>query len=510
MSDESAAIPRLVNRGQAWQLLVGGEPFLVLGGELSNSSSSSLAYMEPIWPALEALELNTVLAAVSWELVEPEEGNFDFSIVDGLVEGARRHGLRLALLWFGTWKNACSSYAPAWVKTDLARFPRAQCASGRKSDAISCLSEEACAADARAFAALMRRVRERDLAERTVIMVQVENETGLLGSSRDRSPAAEEAFRGAVPSELVRYLTEHREELAPPLASAWEEAGGRERGSWGEVFGRAADETFMAWHVARFVDRVAAAGKAEYPLPMFANAWLVQHEGQAPGAYPSGGPVAHMLDVWRAAAPHIDAFAPDIYLDDFSRVCEEYARPWNPLLIPEAHRDARAAANAFYAFGRGAVCFSPFGIDRVESGRLLAESYGLIESLAPLVLEGRARGAVVGFVQEGHEEQNFDLGGYRFSVRFDERSGDSPPGGGLLIARGDGEYVAAGLRFTMGFAPRSEERANVELLWAEEGRYRGGRWSPLRRLNGDETGAGHWVRCGARPEVVRFRLYQYA
>ena len=123
-TQRSSGTPHLERRGQATQLIVDGKPFLALGGEVHNSSSSSVEYMKPIWPRLGSMHLNTVVVPVAWETIEPQEGRFEFSVVDGLLEGARSNHLRLVVLWFGAWKNTFSSYVPAWVKTDEERFPR--------------------------------------------------------------------------------------------------------------------------------------------------------------------------------------------------------------------------------------------------------------------------------------------------------------------------------------------------------------------------------------------------
>jgi hypothetical protein len=501
-------IPHLRKQGPATQLVVHGRPFVMLGGEVHNSSASSLEYMEPIWDRLKALHLNTVLVTASWELVEPQEGRFDLELITGLIEAARRRGLKLVFLWFGTWKNAVSTYAPGWVKTDLGRFPRAETAPGRKTGHITCMSDEACRADARAFAALMRHIREVDGDEQTVITVQVENEVGLLGAPRDRCPQAEEAFARPVPDELTKYVQDHEDALLPELWQPWQTAGGRTGGIWAEVFGEAADEVFMAWHVARYVDCVAAAGKAEHPLPMYANAWLVAHDGQEPGKYPSGGPVARMMDVWRAAAPHIDYLAPDIYRPDFSFVCREYTQSGNPLMIPEARRDDRAAANAWYAFAEhDAICFAPFAIDDLQPDHPLGKTYELLEGMIPILGECHGRGRMAGFLQEGPAQRELDLGGYRFHVRFTEPPGDgSGPGAGLLITLGRGELIAAGQGFVMTFSARPGEPPNVEFLAVEEGRFENGQWRPRRRLNGDEYYAGVILK---QPGIRKFSLYGY-
>ena len=212
-------IPHLRKQGTATQLIVDGKPFLVLAGELSNSTATSLDYMKRVWPKLVAqTKLNTVLAGVSWNQIEPQEGKFDFSVLDGVIQGARKHNLRLVLLWFGSWKNSLSSYAPDWVKKDFERFPRAQFEGGKSIEELSTFSEANRDADARAFAALMRHVKEVDGRQHTVIMIQVENEVGMHTVSRDHSPAATQALAGQVPKELMDYLQQHKDDPDPGVS----------------------------------------------------------------------------------------------------------------------------------------------------------------------------------------------------------------------------------------------------------------------------------------------------
>ena len=303
--------PHLRRQGTATQLVVDGRPFLIRGGELGNSSASNLEYLAPHWKTFREQGLNTILAPVYWDLIEPQEGRFDFRLVDGLVTEARKHDLRLVLLWFGSWKNSMSCYAPAWVKTNQARFPRSVDTGGRSVEILSPFSTANRDTDARAFAALMKRLREIDGREHTVLMVQVENEIGMIPSARDHSEEANRAFASAVPDALMTYIVKHAESLAPELRAAWQAAGARRRGTWAEVFGggAASEEIFMAWHFARFTEHVTAAGKAAYPLPMFVNAALVR-PGYQPGQYPSAGPLPHLSDIWRAGAPSVDSSRP--------------------------------------------------------------------------------------------------------------------------------------------------------------------------------------------------------
>lgn len=313
-SQPGSAIPHLERRGSATQLIVKGKPFLALAGELHNNSATSLEYMKPVWPRLSTMHLNTVLAAVSWALLEPEEGRFDYTLVDGLIRDAQSHQLRLVLLWFGSWKNSWSSYAPDWVKRDFERFPRVQLRSGSGTERVTPFSDRNRDADARAFAALMRRIREVDGEAHTVIMIQVENEVGIVPDARDYSPAASAAYGQPVAKELMDHLQNRTDALHPKLRARWQAAGFKASGTWEIVFGPETEDLFMAWHYARYIGKVAEAGKAEYALPMFVNAALIR-PGYAPGQYNSGGPLPHSMDIWKAAAPQLDFLAPDIYFE---------------------------------------------------------------------------------------------------------------------------------------------------------------------------------------------------
>ena len=371
-SASTSSIPHLEKRGKATQLIVDGRPFLILAGELTNSASSSMEYMAPYWPKLAAANMNTVLAAVTWELVEPEPGKFDFALVDGAIREARRNHLRLIFLWFGSWKNGESTYTPLWVKKNPKQYPLFLAENGQAITYLSVFKEANWKADANAFAALMRHIREVDGEAHTVIMMQVENEVGCPGATRDQVPEAKAAFNAPVPKQLMDYMVKNKENLVSEFRQYWEAAGGKTSGTWAEVFGDQpmTNEIFMAWYYARYVDKVAKAGKAEYPLPMFINVDL----GEAIGQYSSGGALPIKLNVWQQGAPGIDIIAPDIYLPDFAEWCARYDRSGNPLWIPETRGDA---ANAFYAIGN-ACCNGDFALrHRTPGGRYYALGAGV-------------------------------------------------------------------------------------------------------------------------------------
>jgi hypothetical protein len=526
---KSSAIPHLEKRGAAHRVIVTGKPFLILGGQVHNSSSSNLEYMKKVWDKLIELHCNTALAPVSWELVEPRKGAYDFSLVTGLISEARKRGLRLVLLWFATFKNTHSTYVPEWVKTDLERFPRAQLDKREYGEAITCFSDEARAADCRAFAALMRHVKKLDGVKNTVIMVQVQNETGLLGASRDHCPLAETAFRGNVPDALLSCLKSHEADLRPELLDLWKSAGGKDSGTWSDVFGSGADEVFMAWHIAAYVQSVAHAGRREYPLPMYANAWLVQHPGQAPGLYPSGGPVSRMMDVWHCAAPDIATLSPDIYVPWFAEACRDYSRNDNPLFIPEAAREAGIGAKCIYAFGRhDAIGFSPFGIDSfgspapvfvegpVADGPVKCSAHGAAAALAGVyrvfgnmsdrLLEYQGTGRMTAVLQDKEQCETLEFGGYRFSIEFASLMKEGAiSGAALLMHAADNEFIIVGTRCQIPHPWNLKGQRITEFISIDEGCYQNSRWIPGRRLNGDERG----LRFGDAPSVLRIKLYSY-
>lgn len=524
----AADVPTLRRQGSAQQLIVNGEPMLVIGGELGNSSASSAAYMAPIWPKLKAMHLNTVLAPVSWELIEPDEGRFDFTSVDQLIRDARAHDLKIVVLWFGAWKNSMSTYVPAWVKRDQQRFPRAQTPNGQGVDILSAFAPATLQADQKAFAALMRHIRQVDDAQNTVVMMQVENEIGMLPVARDYGPLAQAAWQQPVPSELVAYLQANKADLVPEMQRMWVERGARAQGSWEELFGAgdAGAEAFTAWHYARFANELTRAGKAEYAMPMYVNVAL-NRPGRAPGEYPSGGPLPHLLDIWKAGGPDIDFIAPDIYFASFVDIVNRYKRPDNLLFVPEAHNadNPVVPANAFYAFGeKDALGFGPFSIESiVDSPGGLASAYSVLGQLSPHILAAQGQGRMGGFKPRQlyddslvYEPQEKAIGDYRFKVAFADiqrptMTADTAGYGGIIIQTGPEDYLIAGQGITVTFTPVGEGApiAGIDQAW--EGRFdSAGKWVPGRLLNGDQTHQGRNIRLAPGEwRIQKVRLYRY-
>jgi len=524
--------PHLQKAGNATQLIVDGKPYIVLGGELHNSSTSSLEYMDSLWIPLKKMNLNTVLAAVSWELVEPQEGKYDFSLVDGILKGARGQSLKVLILWFGSWKNGLSHYAPVWVKNDYKRFPRVELENGKHTETISALSKEAMKAETKTFCALMRHIKEVDKQQKTVIMLQVENEVGVIGGTRDRSDMANTEFLKSVPSELMNELKTNPTGLELNIKTYWEQAGSKKSGNWIEIFGdnNFADEMFMACHYASYINTIAAAGKSVYDIPMFVNAWIVQPQDKKPGDYPSGGPQSHVLDIWRIAAPAIDIKAPDIYLPDFKGIVAMYHHSWNPLFIPESFSGENGAANSFYAIGKhSGIGYSPFGIDnKVEnpSKTPIAKAYQILGQMIPVITKAQSENAITAVsLNTSDTTQIIKLGGYKLFVSLRKDWNGVPQtekGFGLIINKGKDEFIVAGADISIAFVPDSPGPAMAGLASVYEGKYIDGVWHPGRLLNGDdimlsyklaEEAAANRTGTGAKlksePGILQIKLYRF-
>jgi hypothetical protein len=498
----------LRKQGTATQLIVDGKPYLALAGELLNSSATSLEYMKPVWSRLVETRLNTLLPGVSWNQIEPQEGKFDFKVVDGLIQEARSHNLHLVPLWFGSWKNSLSSYAPDWVKKDFERFPRAQAAGGKNIELLSTLSDANRDADARAFAALLRHIKAVDGQQHTVIMLQVENEVGMHGDSRDRSPAADKAFAGPVPKELMDYLQKHKDTLVPEFRQMWEAAGFKTSGTWEEVFGqsKATEGVFMAWNYGRYIGRVIEAGKAEYPLPMYVNAALYGI-GRSPQPIASGGrPWDVVMDVWKAGGPAIDILSPDIYSEaDYNAFCARYIQSGNPLFIPETSGGPGDAARAIYAFGsHDAIGFSPFAIDRwAGNDPELAGVYDFLSRLSPLILQHQGKGTMSAVrLLPNDPPQKVKVGDYTLEASYlvppvrpallPSRE-TMPNSAAILIQTAPDEYIIAGSGIKVAFSPDTPGPPLAGIGTVEEGTFVNGRWVPGRQLAGDDTDQGNYV-----------------
>jgi beta-galactosidase GanA len=511
---QQTGAPHLEKRGVTTQLIVDGKPFLMLSGELHNSSSSNLDYMKPIWPKLVATGLNSVVTPLSWELIEPQEGKYDFTLVDGLIDQARQANERIVFLWLATWKNGMSSYAPVWVKQDARRFERVVI-HGNKVEILTPLCAATRDADGRAFAALMRHIKEIDGSQHTVLMMQIENEVGVLGDSRDRSDLASKAFAGQVPAALTAYLKTHRDELYPDLRALWEANGAKSAGTWTEVFGQCerADELFMAWQYGSFMQAVAAKGKTEYDIPMYVNTWLPS-DNVPPGDYPSGGTQPRVIDVWHAAGTAIDFYSPDLYAANFEEWSKRFHRNGNPLYMPETRGGAAGAANVFYALGEEAgIGFSPFGIDS-EAGETdpLAESYKALAAVSPMLLEHQATGDVHGFLLDRDRSSvDFAMNGYTLHVSLDSIFGNTVESGfGLIMADGKDGFLGVGKGFRVTFSPDPASGPSVGIGTIDEGKFEDGKWIAGRRLNGDENDQGtHWRFDSRGVHTEKVTLYRF-
>lgn len=528
-------IPQMVKKDGRYAFLVDGAPYLMLGAQVHNSSTWP-ATLPKVWPAMEFLNVNTVEAPIYWEQFEPKPGQYDYSVVDTLLAQARQHKVRLVILWFGTWKNGSQHYMPEWMKLDPERYAHVTDKNGNLADSPSPFARASLAADKTAFAAFMKHLKAAD-PERTVIMIQVENETGTWGSQRDYSPEANKLFAAPVPADVLSAMGVKAVSPAP---------------NWQDAFGSEADVNFHAWAVAKYVGQVAAAGKAAYPLPMYVNAALRDPlKPGAPGSYESGGPTDNVLPIWKVAAPAIDILAPDIYLNDpvaYLKAMDLYHRDDNPLFIPETGGTANARF-LFSALGLQAIGYSPFGMDNTrghdtgpgsrqqDEFEAFALNYRLLgpmqREIARLNFEGKLQAVAE---EQGKTTQVLPFGDWDAVISYGARresrgAGNPEPKGRALVAQlKDNQFLVTGYFFRIDFRPAGTEAqrkagnivvgvgqtpsAQIDGKWqhrqflkVEEGTFENGAFKFARIWNGDETDWG--LDFGAEPVVLRVSVATY-
>ena len=544
---EERPIPHLVKKDGRFALFVDDAPYLMLGAQVHNSSSWPVE-LPKVWPAMEFLHVNTVEMPIYWEQFEPKPGQFDYTMIDTLLSEARQHQVHLVLLWFATWKNGSQHYMPEWMKLDLVRYPHMLDRNGQAVDSPSPHSAASLEADKTAFTAFLRHLKETD-PQRTVLMVQVENEAGAWGSVRDFSPAAQKLFEAPVPPELLAAMHVKTASATP---------------SWQQAFGPDADEYFNAWSVAKYIGQVAAAGKAAYPLPLYANAALrdpikpgAAGQPGVPGNYESGGPTDNVLAIWKVAAPALDILAPDDYQNDpaaYLKVLELYHRDDNALFVPETGGPDKARF-FFSALGLQTIGFAPFGLDythraadrstnqaddsRPQEEFLIpwAMNYKLIgpmqREIARLNFEGKLQAVAE---EQGKATQTLPFGSWNAVVSFgaarnNRGAGNPKPAGRALVALlNDNQFLVTGYFCRVDFRPAGTEQqrksqhivegseqnpsALIDGKWqhrqflrVEEGAYENGIFKPIRILNGDETDWG--LDFSSEPVVLRVTLDVY-
>jgi beta-galactosidase GanA len=523
----AADLPQIVKKDGRHALMVDGAPFVMFGAQAHNSSNYPLA-LKKVWPALKDMHANTLEIPVAWEQIEPVEGKFDFSYVDTLLAQARENKMRLVLLWFGTWKNTGPQYTPEWVKFDNKRFPRMVDKNGKTIYCLSPNSEETMKADKKAFVALMEHIKKVDTAQRTVIMMQVENEVGTYGFVRDFAPKAQAAFEQKVPQAVL----DHKK---PTLAAS---------GTWKQVYGDYADEYFHAYSIASYIEEIAKAGRAVYNLPMYVNNAL-RDPLESPvmpwkGNFASGGPTYDVIDIYKAAAPHIDIAAPDIYgpeSDKFTATLDRFQRADNPLMLPEMSNAANYVRYAYLVLGRGSLGFAPFGIDYADYSnfplgskavdKTMVEPFGKIYAAfrpmerqwAKWAFEGRTHGVAEG---DDRKPQTIKMKNWDATVSFrlwqfgdaewlakvkDMPADTEQPNGGVSIAQiGDNEFIVVGQHARVSFG--SADGKQAMLARVEEGYFdASGKWIMERNWNGDQTDYG--LNLTGNPVVLKVKMGAY-
>lgn len=567
--DNAYSQARLQKQGTATQITIDGKPMLLLCGELSNSAATCETDIINVMRTCKTRGLNTVLVPAQWDLIEPEKGKFDFSLPKTVIEQARKNDLKVIFLWFGAWKNSMSCYAPLWFKEDTKTYPRAITKHGKPLEIASAFSENVLQADKNAFSKLMNFISETDSNHNTVIMMQIENEIGMLEDARDYSAKAQKAFESAVPDDLVKYIKTNEKQLHPHMlkmltdSSKWTSNSHKtindklkKGATWTQVFGNSiyADEIFMAYYHAKYVEQLAIAARKICDMPLYVNAAL-NSRGRKPGEYPSAGPLAHLTDIWHCAAPSIDILAPDIYDTGFKNWAGQYKLHNNPLFIPESRFCRNSGVRALYAFGEhDALGFSPFDIDHgsADDQKSIKESYAMLEELSPLLLKYQGKGLTHGLLFDSKDRERIIVDGditltcrHNFTLPWDPRATDGsewPEGGGIIIKLADMDYLIAGNGIVVEFMTNSEKKQEEKKVLGEDGfaqkgqstnKYdnaqnifkgkragigyvdevainKNGTLKYLRRENGDQSHQGRHARISVGEyKILHVKLYKY-
>ena len=495
----TSPMPRIIEKDGRHALLVDDKPFLILGGQAHNSSGWPSA-MPMVLEVISKMHANTLEVPLYWEQIEPQAGQFNFSMIDTLLNQARQHNIHLVLLWFAAWKNGSNHYMPGWMKSDADKYPNITGKNGKLIDSPSPHANATLEADIKAFTAVMSYLKKTD-AQHTVLMVQVENEPGSWDTIRDFEPAAQQLFDGEVPKALLK--PELLKALNVPVVNG---------GSWKTVFGDRADEYFQAWSIGSFIGKVAAAGKAVYQLPLYVNVALRDPlTNPMANSYESGGATDNVIPIWKIAAPAIDLLAPDIYLSGTERVLKVidlYTRTDNTLFVPEAGLIAENAKYIYPVLANGGIGFSPFGIDNNEKApqttdeknavSAFANEYALLNPMANELANWAFEGKIKAVVEhDDHAQQTINLGAWQAIISFGT-GGRSPlnpnikPIGKLMIVQLDKDkFTLVGTNCRVTFKPTGKNAAKAwQYLKVEEGQYQDGSFKPDRILNGDETDWG--------------------
>lgn len=283
-------------------------------------------------------------------------------------------------------------------------------------------------------------------------------------------------------------------------------------GNWQTVYGANADEYFNAYYIAKYIGKVAAAGKAEYQLPLYVNGALRDPlTNPTANNYESGGPTDNVIPIWKVAAPSIDLLAPDIYLGEqekIMKVIELYARPDNALFIPELNFIPKNAKYLYDVLAHGGIGFSPFGIDVngkydtklniIERLLPYAQEYAMVEPMMREMAQWSFDGRIVSVIErEDHLAQTIDEGEWQVIIQFGDGNRNKalpnakPLGKVMIIKSVDNKFIAMGTFSRISFKPQGKNICRAwQFIKVEEGHFENGAFKSERILNGDETDWG--------------------
>jgi len=459
-------IPHLEEINDHRVLIVDGKPFIILGLQWDCDGCYTPEDMDPFFEHGESMGLNTASLLLYWREIEPEEGKYNFTMLDHRIDIARKHHMKIVLVWFASFKNGCLTYAPDYVRKDHQRFRKVKDKKGSQHTNNCCpTAEETHKRDELALIQIFNHLKEVDSKDHTVILFQMENETGIFGTNRCYCDICNNKYS------KFDYKSE---------------------------YGVQAEEAFSATCIAEYCDSLAKTIKEIYPIPVYMNAWLpAAYVNQRPGFdYPSGGPVPGMLALYYKTIKHIDFLSPDIYqygYRDFNYYSKIYTAKDNPLFIAECAtgKGARTEKNIFYAIGYyAAIGYDPWAINRCCPGFMseplvntadgkwseeayeLHKSYKMInEAIYPIVMAQNTENLKTFVEEEGDNGILLSFNELDVEIKFDHPKKSAR---GFVIRQTKDEFILVGAGAHISFSKKGGERVPVSIV--ESGLFNDNKW----------------------------------
>jgi hypothetical protein len=492
-------------RAEKGNIIVCGQPRIILYGETLEdvmTDAADVPYYGDQFDKWRRQGLNTVGAIIQWNRFELRKDEYEYAMIDGLIEAAKARNMHLIIVWFGTWRNLQSNYVPRYVWDEKIAFPAVKKNGKQDNGRVSPHAMKCAVRDGLALQSLLARASVKDPGHQVLIAVQVENE---MPNGWDWSIEANAAFKEQVPKELLDYLKANDTPKFDPSKlgsfaySRYHDNGSRTSGTWEEVFGNkplppdpradgASDARLAmgAYYAGKYIEAVVRKAKEALNIPMYANAWC----GESPcdSAY---------MDIFHIGCPSLDGMGPDSPGDNLF----QWVRPWNMLVEPEFS----APENYFRALSLGALLNGHYFANEVEVGAR-APIGAVVRAMEPVLVTKRNPGDLLGFYppgsnhgkrlpKAGHSwEQDYQNLKVKFTLTGDTADDTYLPHtagpvlgpNGLIMRMAPEEYVITSTKVDV--VLRRADGSDIATALAEQGHFESGKWVKDKDLTPETDG----------------------